>query len=68
MGFDVLADSLSFHFLDPLHGIQFDSVRIVNITVGIAERHDLAAQLLHFLCAVDRYIARAGNNHGFADK
>ena len=68
MGVGILLDAAAADLLQVLHIGQVDAVGVVDIAVGVAHGHDLAAQLGSFLAGIDRHVAGAGDHHGLASK
>ena len=66
VGVHVLLDAAALDLLDLLDASQVDAVPVVDVAVGIAHGHDLAAQLGGLFIGVDGHVAGAGDDHGLA--
>ena len=63
---NILCNPSAFHFLELLHRVKTDAVRIVNVAIGIAHRHHLAAKLLRLLRRIQRHVAGTGHQDRLA--
>ena len=64
----VLGQACTLDLLDLLERRHVDTVRIVHPAGGIADGHDLRAQLLRFFDRIDRHVARTADSDGLARK